>query len=580
MRNCIFVIRKRRQIITTINKLCVMFKLMNNIKTMYKIITILIFIFCSSQTFSQVGLWTWVNGDTTMNSNPHYGIQGIPDSLNHPAGFYEGSEWTDKNGNFWFFEGQSVYGYRNDLWKYTPSTNEWTWMKGSGVLNDTGSYGIQGVPSITNLPCGKGYGTATWTDTTGNLWMYGGGAYNASGNELWKYDISTNIWTWIKGSKHYTPAVYGIRGVPSQYNTPGDRDELVCSWTDNNNNLWLFGGDANADARGDLWRYEIEKGEWTWMKGSTTPNAQGVYGIRGVEDSLNEPGARWCYSHWKDNNGNFWLFGGQCHNNTNKLNDLWKYNVSTNNWVWIKGPNNGYHDPGVEGNVCQEDTSFNPYSRTESRSCWKDNNGNFWLFGGGALKYSNGNTTSMMLNDIWMYNVASNEWSKIWADSTYYLVPNFGTKGVAAPCNKPSDRMGAVSWYDHNTNSMYLFGGYQYYPGILNYRSDLWKYEIESSCSVHECIDLGISEKLNDVNLSVFPNPSTTFIIISIEFFRSQNIELNIYNLFGEKIYHSIDENTGEKFSKEVNIQQYENGIYYLQLQTKDKVITKKIVKQ
>ncbi len=39
------------------------------------------------------------------------------------------------------------FGWLNDLWKYNPATNEWTWVKGDKVY-ELGIYGIQGIPRI------------------------------------------------------------------------------------------------------------------------------------------------------------------------------------------------------------------------------------------------------------------------------------------------------------------------------------------------------------------------------------------------------------------------------------------------
>jgi hypothetical protein len=57
-------------------------------------------------------------------------------------------------------------------------------------------------------------------------------------------------WTWMGGSKTVPtvpgqlagqPGVYGTLGTPAPGNTPGARTYPL-GWTDNNGNLWLFGG--------------------------------------------------------------------------------------------------------------------------------------------------------------------------------------------------------------------------------------------------------------------------------------------------------------------------------------------------
>ena len=62
-------------------------------------------------------------------------------------------------------------------------------------------------------------------------------------NDLWKYSISNNSWTWISGNNTINQnGIYGIQGISSSNNIPGSRDVSI-SWIDSlNNNLFLFGG--------------------------------------------------------------------------------------------------------------------------------------------------------------------------------------------------------------------------------------------------------------------------------------------------------------------------------------------------
>lgn len=55
--------------------------------------------------------------------------------------------------------------------------------------NARGTYGTQGTPASGNVP-GARYTTSTWTDSSGNLWLFGGAGYSAAGtpvdlNDLW-----------------------------------------------------------------------------------------------------------------------------------------------------------------------------------------------------------------------------------------------------------------------------------------------------------------------------------------------------------------------------------------------------------
>jgi len=59
------------------------------------------------------------------------------------------------------------------------------------VARAEGVYGTQGVPAATNVPGARGY-SASWTDSVGSLWLFGGAGWDSVGtigglNDLWVY---------------------------------------------------------------------------------------------------------------------------------------------------------------------------------------------------------------------------------------------------------------------------------------------------------------------------------------------------------------------------------------------------------
>ena len=117
-------------------------------------------------------------------------------------------------------------------------------MGGTAVVNQPGVYGTQGMPGAGNVP-GARVWSVSWTDASGNFWLFGGTGFDGAGgfgelNDLWRFD-GTN-WTWISGSSStYQAGVYGTRGVPDPANVPSARHAGV-SWADASGNLWMFAG--------------------------------------------------------------------------------------------------------------------------------------------------------------------------------------------------------------------------------------------------------------------------------------------------------------------------------------------------
>ncbi|MEI6817872.1 MAG: kelch repeat-containing protein [Bacteroidota bacterium] len=527
---------------------------------MKKILGIILILLITLNAYSQMGEWTWMNGDSTANSLGHYGTQGVFDSLNTPPGLYEACEWTDKQGNFWLFGGvgQNQGSCYSDLWEFNPSINQWAWIKGPGITDQTGIYGTQGIPSPTNNPGARGWGTPTWVDTSGNLWLFGGLGYNANNtylgtmNDLWKYSISTNEWTWINGVDTFNNlGFYGIILVPSHSNHPPCRSETNASWTDNTNCLWLFGG-GYTGRYSDLWKYSISTNQWIWMKGPNTTNQLSIYGTKGGADSANNPSGRWSYAKWKDRNDNLWLFGGA---GNAGYNDMWQFNIITNNWTWMSGTNLNSDTVSI-GTLCDPDTNNISSFRYENRACWTRDCDNFMTFGGLGQ--------GGMYNDLWNYNVFSNEWTWMKGSIVRNPIGNYGSKTISDPNNIPVGRMGAVGWKD-NEGNIWMFGGCN---GSFNpIYNDLWKFVPDSSCAHISCSEVGIKELAGiNVKINIYPNPNNGNFHINSLSEQGEKISIEIFNSIGQIIYNCNEISESPFFSKEISMRDYPFGIYVVKV--------------
>jgi N-acetylneuraminic acid mutarotase len=362
---------------------------------------------------------------------------------------------------------------------------DYTWVKGDAFPDQPGVYGTKGVSSPTNLPGGR-TGAATYTDVAGNLWMFGGLAvdvtsYFSNMNDLWKYSVNTNQWTWISGdSLADGKAMYGTPGISSPTNLPGSRAG-ASMLGDASGNLWLYGGvglDAldSLGAMTDLWKYNIATNQWVWIKGSNLRDQPAKYGIVNVSSPNNRPGARSGQAFLKDLSGDFWMFGGyglDSSGNQGTLNDFWRYKISTNEWTWIKGTDL-LDQYGTYGNIGTTAQTNRPGGRSGATG-WTDAAGDFWLFGG--IGYASSGSADF-LNDLWKYNIASNSWT--WIKGSNIISPSatYGIKGVAANNNVPGARTANTSWADYYGN-LWIFGGLGY-DALTNIDNlnDLWKYHI------------------------------------------------------------------------------------------------------
>ncbi len=351
--------------------------------------------------------WTWVSGAKVVNQGGNYGARGTTASSNVPGARSNAASWIDQAGYLWMFGGYGydstgTLGQLNDTWVY--SRNGWTWVSGSNIANQSGTYGTQGSSASSNTPGGRS-NAVSWTDAYGNPWLFGGFGYDSTGalgqlNDLWVF--RGRQWRWVGGSNLVNqPGIYGTQGTSGSSNVPGARSNAV-SWTDFAGNLWLFGG-SGFDSAGtpgqlnDLWVYGSNG--WEWVSGAKIVNQKGTYGTQGTAASGNTPGARSNPVSWTDGYGNLWLLGGSGYDSAGtqgQLNDLWAYGNS--GWEWVRGANVVNHG-GTYGTKGTTASSSVPGARSNAVS-WTDFGGNLWLFGGSGYDSA---STQGQLNDLWVY---------------------------------------------------------------------------------------------------------------------------------------------------------------------------------
>lgn len=433
------------------------------------------------------GTWTWMSGSNSIGPGI-YGTQGVADRSNAPGVRSSIASWVDSTGKLWLFGGfgwdsAGNHGYLNDLWRYDPATSEWTWISGSNFINQSGTYGTQGAAGPANVPGGR-EGAVSWVDSTGELWLFGGYAYDSVGvqgyiNDAWTYNPTTLEWTWVSGSNLANQAgIYGTQGVAAPSNIPGGRAYTV-SWRDTSGVLWVFGGHA-IDWQGtlgdsnDLWKFDPITLEWTWISGSNDVEQWGVYGTKGVANPSNVPGGRSNAVSWLDSSGSLWLFGGVAidwRGFRGYSNDLWKFDPINLQWTWVSG-NNYLNQSGLYPARGFASSSSVPGARSCAVS-WRDSSGKLWLFGGygQAAPYSGG-----YLNDLWMYDPGTLEWTWVSGSDHANQPPVYGTQGVPDSANVPGARKSAVCSTGPGGN-IWLFGGLGYSNAAgASYLNDLWKY--------------------------------------------------------------------------------------------------------
>jgi hypothetical protein len=437
--------------------------------------------------------WTWINGADVVAVGGIYPGNSNGNPL-EPGTRYGENTWTDANGNFWMFggigydingptvnqtSGGGAEAVLSDLWEWNGST--WSFVNGQASNGQCFAYptavGQAGTPSARS-------DSLSWIDAAGNLWMFGGYvADNVTGfcpsadpfNDIWEYTPSTNTWVWqgpLASSTQNQPGIYngvGNVGTPgARYWSTGAQDAA--------GNMWMFGGYGFDGASGegymnDLWEWNGSAMTWTWISGSSTFGAKGVY-----SGGSSVPGARVGANAWFDSSGNFWIFGGIAYDskgNVGEMNDLWEFNPSTKAWTFVSGSttNDVAADYGTQGVPASTNV---PGSRAWATS-WAAPNGDVWVLGGQGIG-------GRFLNDLWKYSGSTNEWT--WMDGSQ-TADQVGIYTGSASALAPGSRQEGGAFTDLNGN-LWLFGGFGYGllpPQFQNLHSgtdslqDLWEFQ-------------------------------------------------------------------------------------------------------
>ncbi len=234
--------------------------------------------------------------------------------------------------------------------------------------------------------------------------LYGGYNYASILPDTWSYDYVTNNWT------NMNPAT-----------NPGSRYYHSIAYNSHFDNVILFGG-FSLGLPSTTWAYNLTANNWTNMNPVSKPSGR--------------------YSHsmvYAANSGKIILFGGDGQwGGYLPLNDTWIYDQTMNNW-----------------------TNMNPVSRPNARF------GHSMVYDAVSDKVIlyGGYNGSSHFNDTWVYDLTTNNWTKM------------------NPVSKPNARYYHGLVYTADSGKTVLFGGSDThgYSGGMNHYSDTWTYDLTTN---------------------------------------------------------------------------------------------------
>jgi hypothetical protein len=384
--------------------------------------------------------------------------------------------------------------------------------------------------------CASNFSQNTWTQrptfsgvaryeavgfSIGNKGYIGTGLVgNTWKSDFWEYDPSNGVWTqkanYQGGNNGQVSGAVGF--------SIGSKGYIGTGWQN-----------ANANKYNDFWEYDPASNNWTQKANLGGAVRRYAFGF-----SIGTKG---------------YIGGGD--GNSVDPDDMWEYNQNTNIWTLVANGNGatGYYAAAAfsigtkayvgQGNASifwEWDQSTQGWTQKASYPGNSTNNGAAFGFAIGSCGFMG--TGGSGNQDFWMYLPATNSWMQ---------EADFGG----------GPREYAVGFSIISTGKGYAGTGLN----ISTSFQDFWEYTPDSICVTG--IDKNISTELN-----IFPNPSTGKFILDSKITKG---EISVYNVSGEKVFYS---NAQSSEDKSIDLSEQPNGIYFLNIKTKNGSTTRKLIIQ
>ncbi len=336
-------------------------------------------------------------------------------------------------------------------------------------------------------------------------------------DDFYQYDPVNDIWTELN-------------------NFPGSARGYAIGDTWDGKAYFGFGYDGN-NYLNDLWVFNYEDMSWTQLA-SCPCSARAHPALIAHNDKV---------------------YVGMGNGSSGNMNDWWVYDISLNSWAQKDNlPSAPRHHPfqfgidnfvyagfghgnGIFNNWFRFDTINENWDEVASLPAEGRVAGTQFSYNGiGYVLSGDGEDhSSMETGEFWAYDPSLNTWYEL-------------------PPHPSSSRWAPASFILEG--EVYIINGTSY----NQYVSEIYKFDLNSLLSINE---------YNNLNIRVYPNPTTDYLNIKIS--GSTSFNVNIYDLNGKLL-------KSEKNNTSIKIQELTNGLYVLEIVDfeNDNIIIKKIIKE
>ena len=152
-----------------------------------------------------------------------------------------------------------------------------------------------------------------------------------------------------------------------------------------------------------------------------------------------------------------------------------------------------------------------------------------------------------------------------------------------------------------NQSTLYLYlsviGGvppytYLWSTGSINYiitptiNATYWAIVTDNMLCIVDTVFFTVTNLSTDIfdntisDVSIYPNPTNGLINIDFNVISSLNLEIRINNIIGERLFFNTLKSFEGVYSKRIDISDYSKGMYFLEIESENRMIKKKIILQ
>jgi PKD repeat protein len=205
-------------------------------------------------------------------------------------------------------------------------------------------------------------------------------------------------------------------------------------------------------------------------------------------------------------------------------------------------------------------------------SCFKTSSSNVNVTSAPCIANTNFTLTSAGIPHQWNltpaypWNISNAVWN--WGDgstsNTLYSSHTYSAIGSYSICLTATVSCGTSS---STCNNYFLYKGNSSAPMI--------QVNVVPPNSIATSI---FEDERNSVIYSVYPNPSNNVLNIRAQYLNSETTSIRIYNILGEQVYMNVPEVINGELNKTIQVDNFVNGIYFIEVTSGNGASTKKIV--